>query len=132
MTVASGWLSGLVRRGCATLVSSLHSPAFSGIGGREVQQKGAQVVASNLGERIAGPRILCLRPRNLIAGRKQACGWGWWWGCVGTGQKLCARVQPVASALLVAHLQRVDVNNYVKRLVLKHEPRSLAPLRAFG
>lgn len=35
-------------------------------------------------------------------------------------------------AFAAANPQRDHVNNYVKRLVLKHEPRSLASPRAFG
>jgi hypothetical protein len=44
--------------------------------------------------------------------------------------KLCG-CATCCQALAAANPQRDHVNNYVKRLVLKHEPRSLAPLRAF-
>jgi hypothetical protein len=51
-------------------------------------------------------------------------------GAVGQVKLCCCATRCQASA--AANPQRDYVNNYVKRLVLEHEPRSLAPLRAFG
>lgn len=51
-------------------------------------------------------------------------------GAVGQVKLCCCAT--CCQACAAANPQRDHVNNYVKRLVLKHEPRSLAPLRAFG
>lgn len=116
----------------STSVARLHSRALPGMEGRAGRENGRTVVAPK-GERIACGRMSPRRPRSesncgASAGVRRGLA-----GASDASQgKTLWRDATRCHTCVVANPRRVHVDNYVKRLVLKHEPRSLAPLRAFG
>lgn len=94
-------------------------PAGEGRQGGGSERRAYSLALNTVGETEAG----------LRGASRRADGAG---GASAVGQvKLCC-CATCCQALAAANPQRDHVNNYVKRLVLKHEPRSLAPSRAFG
>jgi hypothetical protein len=114
-----------------TAVVRLHSLVLPGMEGRARREKGRTVVAPK-GERIACGRMSPRRLRNQNCGASAGVRRGLAGASDAFQGKTLWRDATCCQSCVVANPQRVHVNNYVKRLVLKHEPRSLAPLRAFG
>jgi hypothetical protein len=123
------WALGLAAPVLVTLAARLHSPVVPGMGGRRGLREGAggggalgRAYSPCSNSRLETEELNC----RAQAGARRGLAVRAW---LLSQESCCATCY---QACVAAHLQRVHVNNYVTRLVLKHEPRSLAPLRAFG
>lgn len=85
-------------------------------------ERRAYSVRSNIASETEESQLRSASRRAAWVGRCERCVTG---ECLWRDATCC-------QTCVVANPRRVHVNNYVKRLVLKHEPRSLAPPRAFG
>ena len=127
--VSSWWLSGCCGGARSTLVARMHSRLLPGTESRGAREKVRRVVASK-DERIACGRISCSRLRRHCGASAGGSAWMTVRALRHTA-KVVWRGATCCQSASAANPQRVCVNNHVKRLVLKHEPRSLAPLRVF-